>query len=176
VGGGRLVRCIAHAVDETPSPELTTQAARDRSHRPSAIGQPLPTLSPGVRPRTVRFVFGQQHLGVRALITEAGPAMRINVVGKQMDVTEAIKTYSEGKCAKLTKHFDRVQQITVRIEQQPHNKGFAAEVLCDVEKHDDFVAKADHADLYTAIDEAVGKVDRQIVAFKEKLKQGKHHA
>lgn len=97
--------------------------------------------------------------------------MRINVVGKQMDVTEAIKTYSEGKCTKLINHFDGVQQITVRCEQQPHNKGFLAEVVCDVEKHDDFIGKAEHADLYAAIDEAVTKVDRQIVAFKEKIKK-----
>lgn len=100
--------------------------------------------------------------------------MRINVVGKHMEVTDAIKTYTEGKCAKLTKHFDGVQLITVRCEQQPHGKGFLAEVLCDVEKHDDFVGSGQHADLYAAIDEAVAKVDRQIVAFKEKLKQGKH--
>lgn len=100
--------------------------------------------------------------------------MRINVVGKHMDVTEAIKTYTEGKCTKLTNHFDGVQQVTVRCEQQPHNKGFQAEVVCDVEKHEDFIGKAEHADLYAAIDEAVTKVDRQIVSFKEKLKQGKH--
>jgi putative sigma-54 modulation protein len=100
--------------------------------------------------------------------------MRINVVGKHIEVTEAIKTYSEGKCGKLLKHFDGVQLITVRIEQQPHNKGFFAEVVCDVEKHEDFIGKCEHADLYAGIDEAVTKVDRQIIAFKEKLKQGKH--
>lgn len=100
--------------------------------------------------------------------------MRINVVGKHMEVTEAIKSYTEGKVGKLTKHFDGVQQVTVRCEQQPHNKGFHAEVVCDVEKHDDFVGNADHVDLYAAIDEAISKVDRQIVSFKEKLKQGKH--
>jgi putative sigma-54 modulation protein len=102
--------------------------------------------------------------------------MRINVVGKHMEVTGAIKTYAEGKCGKLTNHFDGVQQITVRAEQQPHNKGFLAEVVCEVVKHEDFVGKAEHADLYAAIDEAVTKVDRQIVAFKEKLKTNKHHA
>jgi putative sigma-54 modulation protein len=100
--------------------------------------------------------------------------MRINVVGKHIEVTDAIKTYSEGKCAKLTKHFDGVQLITVRIEQLPHNKGFTSEVVCNVTKHEDFVATADHLDMYAAIDESVTKVDRQIVAFKEKLKQGKH--
>lgn len=100
--------------------------------------------------------------------------MRINVVGKHIEVTDAIKTYAEGKCSKLTKHFDGVQLITVRVEQLPHKQGFTAEVVCDVEKHDDFVATAPHADMYAAIDEAVTKVDRQIVAFKEKLKQGKH--
>lgn len=100
--------------------------------------------------------------------------MRINVVGKHMEVTPAIKAHAEAKCGKLTKHFDGVQLVTIRCEQQPHNKGFAAEVVCDVEKHDDFVGSAQHADLYAAIDEAVAKVDRQIVAFKEKLKHGKH--
>ncbi|MFT3686782.1 MAG: ribosome-associated translation inhibitor RaiA [Phycisphaerales bacterium] len=100
--------------------------------------------------------------------------MRINVVGKHIEVTPAIKAHAESKCTKLTNHFDGVQLITVRVEQLPHNKGFTAEVVCDVEKHDDFVGTANHADMYAAIDEAIAKVDRQIVSFKEKLKQGKH--
>lgn len=45
-------------------------------------------------------------------------------------------------------------------------------MVCDVEKHEDFIGHCHHADLYHAIDEAVAKVDRQVVAFKEKLKGG----
>lgn len=100
--------------------------------------------------------------------------MEIKVIGKHMDVTEAIRSYAEGKVAKLTKFFDKVQSITVRVEQDPHKKGFHSEIVVDVEHHDDFVAHSHNADLYAAIDDATDKVGRQLTTFKEKLKQGKH--
>lgn len=99
--------------------------------------------------------------------------MRIDVIGKHMDVTDAIRTYAEQKASKLPKHYDGVQQITLRLEADPRHKGFRAEVVADVQHHDDFVAEAHHADLYTAIDEAADKVARQLTSFKEKLKQNK---
>ncbi len=103
--------------------------------------------------------------------------MVIQVVGKHMEVTGPIKAYAESKVGKLTKHLDKVQQITVRLEQVGHNKGgggFRAEVVVDVELHDDFVANATNADLYAALDEATDKAARQLTTFKEKLKQGRH--
>lgn len=100
--------------------------------------------------------------------------MRIDVVGKHMEVTGPIRAYAEQKAAKLLKHFDGVQLITFRVEQDPHKRGFHCEVVADVEKHDDFVGHGHHEDLYAAIDETVDKVVRQLTTFKEKLKQGKH--
>lgn len=100
--------------------------------------------------------------------------MRIDVVGKHLDITEALRGFAEQKAAKLVKHFDDgVQLITVRLEQLAHNKGFHAEVTVDVIKHDDFVANATAPDLYAAIDEAVDKAARQLTDFKEQIKQGK---
>ena len=102
--------------------------------------------------------------------------MRIDVIGKHLDVSEAIKTFAEQKAGKLTKYLDLIQQIIVRVEADPHKKGFHCEVVADVEKHEDFVGHAHHEDLYTAIDEAVAKVGRQLTDFKEKLKMGKRGA
>lgn len=100
--------------------------------------------------------------------------MRIDVIGKHLEVTDAIKTFAQEKAARIVKHFpDGVQLITFRLEQEPHKKGFHAEVVVDVIKHDDFVAHAKHADLYAAIDEAVDKATRQLTSFKETLKQSK---
>lgn len=100
--------------------------------------------------------------------------MRIDVVGKHMDITEAIRSFATQKASKVTKHFDDgVQMITVRLEQMAHNKGFHAEIVVDVVHHDDFVAHAKGDDLYTCIDEAAEKAARQLTAFKEKLKQNK---
>lgn len=101
--------------------------------------------------------------------------MRIEVIGKHMEVTDAIRAYATDKASKLTKHLDLIQQITVRVESATHKntKTFHAEVVADVEHHDDFVGNADNADMYAAIDAACVKVARQLTDFKERLKQSK---
>lgn len=99
--------------------------------------------------------------------------MRIDIVGKHLEITPAIKTYAEGKAGKLVKHYDGLQFVTLRCEQEGHAKTFHVEVVADVEKHDDFVAHHKGEDLYACIDQAVEKVGRQLTDFKEQLKQGK---
>lgn len=95
--------------------------------------------------------------------------MRIDVVGKHLQITDAIKNYASTKAEKLVKLFDGTQQITIVCEQLPHHK-FAVEVRVDVEKHNDFISHADTDDLYAAIDLAIDKSQRQIRDFKEQLK------
>lgn len=103
--------------------------------------------------------------------------MRIDVVGKHMTVTDAIKQHAEEKASKLLKFFDGgVQQITFRLEEGQHRKGFNVEIVVDVIKHDDFVAHAVGDDLYGCIDQAVEKAARQLTDFKERLKMGKRGA
>ena len=96
--------------------------------------------------------------------------MRINVIGKHMEVTDPIRHYAESKVNKISKFYDGVQQIDVRLETVPHNKGFHVEVTVDVVHHDDFVANAKGPDLYACIDEAAEKAQRQVHDFKEKLR------
>ena len=48
-----------------------------------------------------------------------------------------------------------------------------AELVVDVEKHDNFVAHARDEDLYAAIDLVIDKAARQLTDFKERLKMGK---
>ncbi len=98
--------------------------------------------------------------------------MRIDVVGKHLVITDAIRAYAEGKAARLTKIMDLTQQVSYVLEQGKTD--FHAEVVVDVEKHDDFVASAHDANLYAAIDAATDKAARQVADFKEKLKLGRH--
>lgn len=101
--------------------------------------------------------------------------MRIEVIGRNLEVTDAIRSHAESKAEKLPRHFDHIQQITFRLSREDHqHKGsFGVELVVDVEKHDDFVCHASHEDLYAAIDQAVTKSSRQLTDFKEKLKLGK---
>ena len=95
--------------------------------------------------------------------------MRIDVVGKHLEITDAITKYASGKAEKLLKFFDGTQQITIVCEQQPHSN-FAVEVRVDVVKHKAFVSHATGTDLYAAIDSCVDKAQRQIKDFKDQLK------
>lgn len=97
--------------------------------------------------------------------------MRIDIIGRHMDITPAIKEYAESKCSKLLKIFDGTQQIRISLESPAGKKNeFTVEVVVDVVKHDDFVARTTGTDLYAGIDEAVDKVQRQLRDFKEKLR------
>ncbi len=100
--------------------------------------------------------------------------MRINVVGKGIEITDAIKLHAESKADKLPRYFDGVQQITITVShEESHPRGqLTAEIVVDVEKHEDFVAHATGDDLYLVIDAVVQKASRQLSDFKEKLKLG----
>jgi len=101
--------------------------------------------------------------------------MRIEVVGRNLEVTPAIREHAETKAEKLTKFYDGIQLITVRVSRESHHHHgeFGVEVVVDVQKHDDFVSNAKDEDLYAAIDAATQKSSRQLAEFKEQLKNGK---
>ena len=97
--------------------------------------------------------------------------MRIDVVGKHLEVTPAIHEYASKKAEKLTKIFDGTQQIRMYLESPQGKKSeFHVEVAVDVVKHEDFIAKTEGTDLYAAIDAAVDKALRQLRDFKDKLR------
>ncbi|VAX38422.1 Ribosome hibernation promoting factor Hpf [hydrothermal vent metagenome] len=100
--------------------------------------------------------------------------MRIDVVGRNLEITPAIREYAQSKAEKLPRYFDGVQLTTITATKEDHQtRGtFGVEFVIDVEKHASFVAKASHTDLYAAIDQAESKAQRQLHDFKEKLKQG----
>lgn len=95
--------------------------------------------------------------------------MRIEVSGKHLDVTPAIRDYADQKCAKIPRYFDGVQEIFVVLEN-PRAEEFSVEIRVDVVKHKDFIAKQDGQNLYECIDLAVDKVTRQLKDFKERLR------
>lgn len=99
--------------------------------------------------------------------------MRIEVTGRHMEITPAIQEYAESKCGRLTRYFDRIQEIVVLVSEQPKPAQFDVEIRVDVEHRDDFVARAQGQDLYEAIDLCVDKMSRQLTEFKERLKNNK---
>jgi putative sigma-54 modulation protein len=101
--------------------------------------------------------------------------MRIEVVGRNLEVTNAIREHTEAKAAKLTKFFNGVQAITIRLSREDHqHRGkFGVELVIDVQKHQDFIVHEVGEDLYASIDAVLQKGSRQLAEFKEQLRNGK---
>ena len=101
--------------------------------------------------------------------------MRIDVVGLNIEVTDAIREHAEAKAGKLIKFFDGVQQIVFRLsrEDHQHHGTYGVEVVVDAVKNKDFVSRAQGEDLYAAIDLAVQRASRQVADFKERLRDVK---
>lgn len=99
--------------------------------------------------------------------------MQIKISSKHMDITPAIESYATKKVEKLSRFFDRIQQIDIVIDKA--KKGYTTEIITDVEHHEPFVSTSDHEDLYACIDLGVDRSIRQLKDHKSKLRDNKHH-
>ena len=101
--------------------------------------------------------------------------MRVDVIGRGVEVTDAIRKYGEAKGAKLEKYFDGLQQVTIAVRKisPNHSSDYEAELVLDVQHHKDFVSHATGADPYAAIDLVVEKGERHLREFKVRVKG--HH-
>lgn len=97
--------------------------------------------------------------------------MRINVVGRHFEITDAIKAHCEQKVERLHRYFSSIQQITVTVSKVGSHatNEYDVELILNVERHDDFVSHAKASDPYAAVDLVVEKGERQLRDHKEKL-------
>jgi len=92
--------------------------------------------------------------------------MRIEIVGHQIEVTAALRDTIESKLEKLRRHSDDLMdgRITLSVERL-QQKVDATLNLAGHTIH----AEASAEDMYTAIDQLLDKLDRQVIKHKEKL-------
>ncbi|MGV6815179.1 MAG: ribosome hibernation-promoting factor, HPF/YfiA family [Phycisphaerales bacterium] len=102
--------------------------------------------------------------------------MRTNVIGLHgIEVTDAIRAHAESKTKKLDKYGELIQQISLKFwKENTAKESFSVEISVDVINHKAFIAIAEGHDLYLVIDDAIGKVSRQLNDHREKLKL-EHH-
>ncbi|GHC49440.1 ribosomal subunit interface protein [Alcaligenes pakistanensis] len=97
--------------------------------------------------------------------------MSLNITGRNLDITPAIRDYVKNKIGRIEKHFDNVvdSQVMLSIERLKHT----AEVTVRVPGKDIHCASSDE-NLYAAIDLLADKIDRQILKYKEKANSHAH--
>ncbi len=92
--------------------------------------------------------------------------MRIQITGRQVEITQAIKDFINNKFKRLEKHFDHITHTHVILSV---TKGMhTAEANLDISGAKIF-AQNSEKDMYAAIDLLMDKLDRQILKHKEKL-------
>ncbi len=96
--------------------------------------------------------------------------MHIQITAKNIDLTDAIRSYVHKKIGKVKKYFDQVIEVHVVLEVQKNRH--IAEVLVDAKGV--FLKGLEKSeDLYASIDLAVDKIEKQLIKYKEKLQSKK---
>ncbi|WP_237057789.1 ribosome hibernation-promoting factor, HPF/YfiA family [Microbulbifer sediminum] len=93
--------------------------------------------------------------------------MQVNISGRHLEVTSALRDYCLEKLDKLSHHNDLITngQVTLSVEKQIQR----AEAVVHVNGRDIF-ADSEADDMYAAIDGLTDKLDRQLIKHKEKLR------
>ena len=92
--------------------------------------------------------------------------MQINFTGHRMDVTPALRNFTQEKFNKLERHFDKITSINVIFDVEKLRQIAEATILISKgELH----ASSESENMYTSIDLLVDKLDKQLMKHKEKI-------
>ncbi len=92
--------------------------------------------------------------------------MQVSITGHHVEVTEAMKQHVEEKIGKLKRHFDNVTDVHVILTvEKLEQKAEATVKISGATLFADDIQE----NMYTAIDNMVDKLDRQIIKHKEKI-------
>lgn len=97
--------------------------------------------------------------------------MNLNITGRHLEITPAIRDYVKNKMSRVARHFDNVidTQVMLSIERLKHT----AEVTMRL-RGKDIHCEASDENLYAAIDLLSDKIDRQVLKYKNKLQDHAH--
>lgn len=101
--------------------------------------------------------------------------MQLQLTGRHVEITDAIRQFVDTKFSKLERHFDHITAVHVILSVDSHKQ--QAEATLQLAGNDIF-AKSDDDNMYAAIDALIDKLDRQLIKHKEKLKNhsgSRHH-
>ena len=92
--------------------------------------------------------------------------MNLQITGKRVDVTDAMKNYVEKKIDKISKRLKDVQEVvvTLRIERYHH----IAEITISADRLT-IRGEGNTADMYSSIDAACSKIEKQVRKYRSRI-------
>jgi putative sigma-54 modulation protein len=98
----------------------------------------------------------------------------VTISARHMEVSEPLKTYADQKVNKLTRYYDKIQEIEVVFDAG--KDAVNVEVIVNAEHRNMFLAHHSQADAYACIDICVHKLERQLSEHKAMYRNRKHPA
>ena len=97
--------------------------------------------------------------------------MNINLTGRHLEITPAIREHVTAKLGKVQRHFDHLIDISVILSVDKLKQKAEATVHMSGKT---VFAETDDSNLYVAIDNLVDLLDRQILKHKDKNSSRRH--
>ncbi len=104
--------------------------------------------------------------------------MQMIVKGKNLEVTDALRSYAQEKVGKVEKYLDRITktEIEMSVEKNPKIPDNQVVEVTVFSSGPVIRAKESATDMYQAIDLVANKLERQARKVKKKLIDRSHHA
>jgi putative sigma-54 modulation protein len=101
---------------------------------------------------------------------EGERSVQIKISARHGHLHESTQQFIEEKAQKLLRFFDRLTLIEVTVDlQNDHNGNKSVEFVVQAEHRHDFVAWDANADVLTATEGALAKLENQLRRYKEKI-------
>lgn len=97
--------------------------------------------------------------------------MKLDLTGIHIEITDAIKVFTEKKVEKLEKFFDpnTIVHVTYSAKKEKQNVDIRIEY-----KSKTYIAEDDTDDIYSGIEKCVEKIESQVRKAKDKKEKNRH--
>jgi putative sigma-54 modulation protein len=92
--------------------------------------------------------------------------MNVNLTGRHMEMTDALRAYIENGLKKIETHFDKIIEADVVLDVEKHRH------IAEVNLHANGVrihSREASADMYASVDAVMEKLEKQIRKFKDRI-------
>jgi len=95
-----------------------------------------------------------------------GLIMKIQITGRHLEITPTLKEYIKSRLDKIEKYHFKISEAQVILEVEKYRHHAEITLFLDGST---MIAEEETEEMYSTIDKAVGKLEKQVKKYKEKL-------